>query len=63
MTGRQALDGATLAPRLRAARARAVARGLGPSAWRLAPQEFDLEGWLVEREETAFVHENLPYPR
>lgn len=59
VTGRQALDPATLAPRLRAVRARALVRGLGPPASRLAPQDFHLEQWLVEREETALFHENL----
>jgi hypothetical protein len=60
VTGRQALDPDTLAPRLRAVRRRALARGSQPRAWQLAPRSFDLEQWLVEREETALFHENLP---
>lgn len=60
VTGRQALDPGTLAPRLHAVRQRALARVPGPRAWRLAPGGVDLEQWLVEREETALWHENLP---
>lgn len=60
VTGRQALDPATLAPRLRAVRQRALARGHVVPTWRLAPQHFDLEEWLTEREETALLHEHLP---
>ena len=57
-TGRQALDRATLAPRLVDVRARALAAARDQS-WRLAPHSFDLEAWLTEREATALVHEHL----
>lgn len=60
VTGRQALDHATLAPRLRAVRRRAQDRDRTTRAWGLAPQDFDLEQWLVEREETALFHEHPP---
>lgn len=60
VTGRQALEPETLGPRLRAVRARALAHGLGPPSWRLADDDFDLEQWLADREETALFHENLP---
>jgi hypothetical protein len=60
VTGRQALEPDTLAPRLRAVRGRALARDRATRTWRLAPQSFDLEQWLVDREETALFHENLP---
>ena len=60
VTGHQALEQATLAPRLTAVRARALARGPGARAWRLAPQTFDLDLWLVEREARALFYEHLP---
>ncbi|SEB97460.1 hypothetical protein SAMN04489844_1432 [Nocardioides exalbidus] len=60
VTGRQALDPTTLAPRLVAVRARALARGARPGGWALAPDDFDLEQWLSERDEAAVFYENLP---
>lgn len=60
VTGRQALDTATLAPRLVAVRARALARGSGTRAWRLKTKTFDLDHWLAEREERAAYYEHLP---
>lgn len=60
VTGRQALDPVTLAPRLHAVRQRALARGRSAPTWRLAPQHFDLEQWLTEREATALTHEHPP---
>jgi very-short-patch-repair endonuclease len=60
VTGRQALDPVTLAPRLVAVRQRALGRVTPLRQWRLKPQDFDLEAWLAEREETAMFFENLP---
>lgn len=60
-TGRQALDPATLAPRLRAVRQRALTRSPVARGWRLAPSEVvDVDEWLVGREETALMHEHPP---
>ncbi len=61
-TGRQALDVATLAPRLVAVRARAVAQPADDRRWRLAPVDDDLEAWLTDRDEAAMYYENLPDP-
>ncbi|HEY0642500.1 MAG TPA: hypothetical protein VGD39_03710 [Nocardioides sp.] len=60
VTGRQALDPATLAPRLVAVRSRALARGSGAGAWSLRSEVFDLDRWLSEREERATYYEHLP---
>ena len=59
-TGRQVLDPVALAPRLRAVRQRALARGPVARRWRLTCEVLDLEQWLTEREETALRHEHLP---
>lgn len=61
VTGRQALDRETLAPRLVAVRARALCRP-PERRWRLAPVDFDLDDWLSDREEAAAYYENLPEP-
>jgi hypothetical protein len=63
VTGRQAMDRATLAPRLAAVRERARARAPGDRRWRLAPVDDDLEAWLADREEAAAYYENLPDAR
>jgi very-short-patch-repair endonuclease len=60
VTGRQALDAATLAPRLRAVRERALARGPIAPTWSLSGEVLDLDAWLAEREATAVFYENLP---
>ena len=60
VTGRQALDPVTLAPRLHAVRQRARARSRSAPTWRFAPQDFDLEQWLTDRERTALAHEHPP---
>lgn len=60
VTGRQALDPATLAPRLVAVRQRALARGPVERTWRLDTVEVDLEQWLTERDETAVLYKHLP---
>ena len=62
VTGRQALDRATLAARLIDVRARATSRDRSTRRWRLRPQDFDLEAWLSEREETAMRFEGLDDP-
>ena len=62
VTGRQALDPATLAPRLVAVRARALARATTTRRWRLAPLDDDLEEWLSDREQAAMYYENLADP-
>lgn len=58
-TGRQVLDPASLAPRLRAVRQRALAHPRGPRRWSLAPESCDLEAWLSERERTAMYWEHV----
>lgn len=63
VTGRQAGEPGTLAPRLVAVRARALAHPPSDRRWRLAPADDDLEGWLAHREEAAAYYENLPDPR
>lgn len=63
VTGRQAMDPATLAPRLVAVRERALSRSGPRRDWRLVPSELDLEAWLTEREEAATFYESLPDPR
>ncbi|MCF6378387.1 hypothetical protein L2K70_12300 [Nocardioides KLBMP 9356] len=63
VTGRQALDAATLAPRLVAVRQRALARPSLPRRWRLLSSSGDLDTWLSEREAAAMYYENLPDPR
>jgi very-short-patch-repair endonuclease len=60
VTGRQALDAVALAPRLRAVRERALARGPIVSTWSLSGEVLDLDAWLTEREATAVFYENLP---
>jgi very-short-patch-repair endonuclease len=63
VTGRQALDPTTLAPRLVAVRERALARGPVERSWQLDPEDRDLERWLTERDEAAVFYENLPQAR
>lgn len=58
-TGRQALDPATLGPRLIAVRQRAV-DSLRTGRFRLLPVRFDLDQWLAERDERALRHEHPP---
>lgn len=57
VTGRQALDPPTLAPRLRAVRQRALEHESTTRRWRLEPENFDLDHWLAEREQTAMLWE------
>lgn len=59
-TGHQALDALALAARLVAVRRRAQSRMPGPRRWGLAPETFDLDGWLCAREATAMLWEHPP---
>ena len=60
VTGRQALDPATLAPRLVAVRQRALAREAVERRWFVAADTFDLDHWLADREQRALRYEHLP---
>ena len=64
-TGHQAVEAASLGPRLVAVRQRALARPSEPRRWRLAPEDpdRDVEAWLTDREEAATYYESLPDPR